>query len=371
MLQYKTHESPAWEPQIRESGIPKLPVCVRPMSHEAFLSWLMRLASRLGVSIDTLARRGFRVDEHLIESSWWNRPDPWLLARISDQSGVDVASLRRMTTAQWAPVYRDDEANERFTGRRFAARPPARRGRRFVVCGECLDADVIPYLRRSWMLGWMAVCPRHRTLLMVRCGRCRYKLRAAPFHVEACFAPRNCTECGAELGAGSELPGLPSVVRLQEKLLNGKYYGSTEFEGIGRLEWSETVALVDILIGTYWTGTTQEERARIYRQFERENEALSAEESSAYECRYGALVFLAWLTDGWPVSAGAAVGKQLLGRWFTCKTDRISHHLSTTRIDPCQVNVERIDRSIRGRLFELLAADRIVSRRRFAERPPL
>jgi len=325
----------------------------------------------LGVSVDILACRGFGADNRLIDTSWWSRPDPWLLARISDHSGIDLTALRRMTTAKWAPVYRDDEAHERFTGRRFVAPPPQRRGRRFAVCGECLAADAIPYWRQSWMLGWMAVCPRHRTLLMVRCGRCREKLRAAPFDSEAYFAPRACTECRAELGAGSELPGIPSVVRLQERLLHGKYHGSTEFEGIGRLSWSETVAFIDVLIGTYWTGTTHDERARIYRAYERENQALSAEENSPYECRYGALAFLAWLTDGWPASAGAAVGKWLLARWFTRKTDRISHHLSARRIDPCQANVDLIDRSIRGRLFELLEADGRPSRRRFTERAPL
>ena len=32
-----------------------------------------------------------------------------------------------------------------------------------------------PYLRRLWLLGWIGVCPRHRTQLIGECPGCRFR----------------------------------------------------------------------------------------------------------------------------------------------------------------------------------------------------
>jgi hypothetical protein len=62
-------------------------------------------------------------------------------------------------------VIQDDESHERLSGLRFADHP-LRHLHHLAVCTRCLAEDARPYLRLPWMIGWMAVCPRHQTRLL-------------------------------------------------------------------------------------------------------------------------------------------------------------------------------------------------------------
>src|SRR5487761_1061846 len=121
VLQFESIED-ALRPAPKPVKSPPLPLYVEPAAEEALLSWLLRLATRLGVSFHVLARQAFGVDDRFGHTRWWNRPHPWTLARIAERTGVSVARLRSMTFVGLESAYRDDEAPARFAGRRYDSR---------------------------------------------------------------------------------------------------------------------------------------------------------------------------------------------------------------------------------------------------------
>ena len=105
----------------------------------------------------------------------------------------------------------------------------------------------------------------------------------------------------------------PSVTRLQGTLLKGKRHGATTLPGIGTLSWSETVALIDLLLGVYWRVLDYDDQESIRTQHEKSDLAPSLADR-AYDTRYGSLQFLAWLFEGWPHGAGTCIARELLAR---------------------------------------------------------
>jgi hypothetical protein len=322
VLQFEAIEATAVRPASRPTRRPPLPLHVEPAPEEALFSWLLRLATRLGVSLHVLARESFGIDDRSGRTHWWCRPHPWVLARISERTGVGVARLRRMTFEGFEPVYRDDEASARFAGRRYDTIAPQWRAYRFAVCGQCLEADAKPYLRTPWLIGWMALCPHHGTILIERCKACHASLRVAPFATAASFSPTTCTRCAESLLGGCYSPAHPSVARMQAALLRGKCEGITELDGLGRLTWKEMVALADVLIGMVWTGLTLAEQEQIFLSYTSDPLNEPRGEDGIYDRRHGSLQFLAWLTEGWPDGPGAKVGQSMLIRWMTADGNR-------------------------------------------------
>lgn len=47
----------------------------------------------------------------------------------------------------------------------------------YAACHECLKPDSAAYIRVSWTIGWLAICPHHGLILTTRCEHCRAKLR--------------------------------------------------------------------------------------------------------------------------------------------------------------------------------------------------
>ncbi len=277
--------------------MPPLPIYVQPAcAEEALQSWLLRLATCFKMSLHTLVSETFGIEDRAGVSRWWCRPDPWLLARISQRTGLHIAHVRRMTFGHLEPAYRDDEAGARFAGRWFHGTP---RGRfdGFAACGLCLEGDIEPWLRTSWLIGWMALCPRHGTILVTQCAACCAPLRLAPFDSPAPFSPSICSRCGTSL------------------FLKGKERGFVDLPGIGQLTWKETIALADVLVGMVWTDTTLAERDQIFGQFIRPSPSKMRKEVDVFHARHDSLSFLAWLLQGWPNSPGARVARDMLARW--------------------------------------------------------
>lgn len=329
----------------------RLPLYVEPAPDEALLSWLLRLATRLGVSLQVLAREAFGIDEDA-RSQWWRRPAPSALERITDRTGISIERLRGMTLATWQPVYRDDEASERFSHRRFTVSAPDWRAFRYVVCHQCLKADATPYLRLSWTIGWMAVCPRHGIVMTARCERCLGKLRIPRAAWNVPFSPLECTGCADELRFVDCIAD-PPVIRLQDTLLRGKCDGLTEIKRLGQFSWEEVIALADVLIGMFWTDLTFDEQHRLYGQFKEDINAHSLEHPSI---RYTDLAFFAWLTGGWPAGAGAEVGRDMLARWASGKPNHIFRHLGQNWAGPWDPGTHDMGMQIVARLRELLEA---------------
>jgi TniQ len=335
---------------------PSLPLHVEPASDEALLSWLLRLASRLGVSLHVLASQSFGIDDRSGHTRWWCRPHPWVLARISERTGVSVLRLRRMTFEGLEPAYRDDEASARFAGRRYDAGAAEHPAHRFAACGSCLEGDEKPYLRTSWLIGWMAVCPHHGTILIERCKACGASLRVAPFTVTASFSAAICTRCGWSLLDGRYAPAHPAVARMQTELLRGKRSGVLELEGLGRLTWPEMVALADVLIGMVWTDLTLAEQEEIFLLYISDPLTRSAAQDAIYDCRHGSLQFLAWLTSGWTESVGVKIGRSMLMRWLAADRNRLCRHLRAPSADPWNAGPSNFEPPIRRRLQALADA---------------
>jgi hypothetical protein len=145
----------------------------------------------------------------------------------------------------------------------------------------------------------------------------------------------------------------PNVVKLHAALLLGKQDGALEFDGIGRLSWPETVALADVLLGTFWTAVKYPERQMILRKKESDLGVEVTSDGRLYGSRYRGLSLLAWLLDGWPRSPGPRIAIDLLGRWSEAKRSRISGHLHLNWSDPYDPGPYELDPKIRMRLWIL------------------
>jgi hypothetical protein len=336
-----------------------LPIFLSPLADEAMLSWLLRLAARLRVSVHAVARQTFGIDDPQGRSQWWCRPDPQTVVRISERTGLSIDQVREMTLLRWSPAYRDDEANIRFSGRRFETNPLGGHLLRLVLCGECLEADTDPYLRLSWMLGWLAVCPYHHRILIARCPKCRTRVRHAPLRRATAFTPHLCMRCGVDLLGGIYTPAHPYVIRLQAAMFAAKCEGTAQLPGFGRLSWQEMVALADVILGTFWNEAPIEERQQVYWRVSRDMQLDGLAEGSSHDSRYGSLALLAWFLERWPHGPGSEVGIDLLSRWSSAKRNRVSVHLGVPDWnDPWNPGPNDIEPAIQARLREFLESAR-------------
>jgi hypothetical protein len=325
---------------------------VEPQVDEVLLSWLLRLATRLQVSQHALVRAGFWIDDRREQAQWWRRPPPQMLSRLSTRTGISTERLRAMTFERWS-LYRDDEANERFSVQRLQSHARQSRGFRFALCEQCLDAQAEPHLHMLWAIGWVALCPQHATILTARCQKCSAKLRIGRPSSTARFSPQACVQCGNDLRYNLPQPAHPSVIRLQRALLEAKQEGQADFAGIGRLSWREVVALADVLIGMFWTDTTPVERQEMHAHFKKE---CDLSETQPVNPRYGDLAFFAWLTEDWPHGARTQIAMDMLTRWLSNKPNRIFRHLGVDWSQPWNPGTHDIPEDIRQRFRQLLEA---------------
>jgi hypothetical protein len=156
-----------------------------------------------------------------------------------------------MTLRGWALPARDDEEPDQFAARRVMQGPPARTNERMAVCPACLAEDAAPYVRRLWALGWIAICPRHSTVLATICPTCSAQLPVPNLTSTAPFLPGRRGRCGALL-RGKHVAH-PFARRLQTRLLVGKRRGWTILPGAGRVDWPLAVHVVDGLARAVWS----------------------------------------------------------------------------------------------------------------------
>lgn len=172
----------------------------------------------------------------------------------------------------------------------------------------------VPYLRSLWHLGWLAVCPIHGTVLLIRCEKCHCGIRVPQLSVCAPFSPTTCNRCGESLLGQPYRTALPEVVRLQDALLKGKHEDTTEIAGLGTFTWQELVTLADVILGSLWTATLFEERESILLRYQFETIEPPRSETRLYDCRHDSLLFFAWLMTGglsalWRASVGRCFGE--------------------------------------------------------------
>ena len=279
------------------AAVSQRPVHVRPAAEEALVSWLWRLATRLGVSMSTLSRMliGAKVTG---EALAWCRPGESVLQQIAARTGTDIEQLRVMTFHALSPSVRDDEVNDRFCGRRFM-----RSGRespfraRISVCPTCLREG--PYLRWSWMLGWISVCSRHGTVLLSHCPRCAQRLSLPSSEAHRLTAIDRCASCKADLSAAPESRAAVEVVNLEEAMLLGKRRGLIELPALGAIGWLMATAMMDVLLTLVRVGTTLAYQEHLYGRIARDFHS-SLGEVRHWSARYGSSLTLAWLLKDWP-----------------------------------------------------------------------
>jgi transposase len=214
-----------------------------------------------------------------------------------------------MTFWPWQSAIRDDEATERLNARRFTG-PASKQPLpcRIVVCPQCLTEDTQPYLRLTWMLGWISICPRHMAILVSQCSTCGATLGFPVFASKAAFMPRQCKRCNVDLACMSVRHADKRAMQVQEALLAGKRMGSVELPGIAAMDWPLAVAAMDILLGMIWSNTRRRMRERLYARINRDFGLEPQTGSGYWTHRYGSLVLLAWLFDRWPRNLHVAFG---------------------------------------------------------------
>ena len=282
---------------------PRLPARVTPLPDEALASWLLRFAGPFGISPVTLLLGDGEADLAR-DAEWWRKPDPILVAAIARGTGVSGNRIRSLSFADWPDDGRADALPERFSQQRYMVERPARQTRRFGVCPDCLAEDEAPYIRRAWTLGWLAACPRHRTLLVWTCPECGAKLRLPALTCRDHFAPDRCPRCAFRLARAQARAAPEPVIRFQRRILDGRPAGIIELPEVGLLAWPLAVALFDVLLGAVWIDTKPAARDRLFVRIAQD---LGAEPFGEMADPYQGLAVLTWMFEAWPRRVQAAL----------------------------------------------------------------
>jgi transposase len=239
------------------------------------------------------------MDPRRSREGWWQRPSTDVMQTISLLTGIAIEFVRAATFDGWAHSCRHDDASDRFAARHFRiARPDGRRMHRFVACPACLAGDVEPYVRKTWTLGWVAVCAVHRTVMLSVCPICRGMLRLPAHSSLRPFAPQTCSRCGAGFTNVHTRHAHEAAIRLQHALLDIKRLGAATLPGLGMVEWPMAMAAADVLLGTIWIGTEPYLRGKLLRRIA--NDLGLGQLRGGMADNYGGLLILAWLFDEWP-----------------------------------------------------------------------
>ncbi|WP_186403765.1 TniQ family protein [[Actinomadura] parvosata] len=162
----------------------RLALVVAPASGESFASWVDRMALRNGCPPWTVVEAlglDVSVASDVRSLAYGVLTTPEMCGAVEAATGVSSEVVRGMHLEVFDGSVLD------LAGVRVGDKGSVRRaeGREWVqffgsrVCPTCLAASggVWP---AWWKLGWAAVCPVHRTLLVDLCPRCRVAVRRGP-----------------------------------------------------------------------------------------------------------------------------------------------------------------------------------------------
>lgn len=278
-----------------------LPVYTAPIAGEALLSWLCRLAAMVEQSPLAFARQAFGIDS-TGNPEWWRRPTADQRSRLLAISGLAPKQLDEMTLDRWSTA-RNDENDRRFSPIRVLhPNLDGRAARSLFVCGACLTEDKTPYLRREWLIGWQAVCARHRTVLMRRCPHCDWKLISQWLRYKEPVDLRRCKRCGGLLAETKRTAAFDGAIELQEAMLKVKRRGSGEIPGLGIIQWETFTVIVDLVMRAVWGKPAFHNREMLLAGVARDfSLPLYEWRDIDWTGNYGALVLMAWMLMDWPV----------------------------------------------------------------------
>ncbi|MEW6453869.1 MAG: TniQ family protein [Pseudomonadota bacterium] len=277
-----------------------LPVYVEPAADEAMASWFYRLAVMLDLSPLNFIRQAFGIDSRR-DVEWWRRPHKDQIAVIGNKTGLESEHVASMTMRDWFSA-RDDERQGRFSAQRVLRRPARRAAERsMVVCPCCLRDDDKPYIRRHWMIGWLAVCPRHQCVLVSDCPSCSLDLRVGNLGGRERIVIGRCDYCGFTFDGASARPALATVTALQEQLLELKRDGIGTLAPLGPIDWPIFTTLADVIMSAIWVDTSDHAREALFARIIRDlgmkpDQRLRIK----WPANYGTLLILTWMFADWP-----------------------------------------------------------------------
>lgn len=314
-----------------------LPVCTEPMPEESLASWLSRLAERVGMSPLAFTRYAFGIDSRF-DVEWWRRASEEQIAVIGARTGIDAKRLRSMTMADWS-MARADERQRRLDAQRVRRRPAQQMpDNSMTVCSCCLEEDEQPYIRRQWMIGWLAVCPRHKCLLIRHCPVCSSYLRAGDLGRRDIVRVGHCYHCGARLGSADVPLPAEAVTELQDRLMRIKRNGAGELPGLGLIDWATFTAVADLVLTAMWVETKDYKREMVFGRIIRDlgmppDMRLPIE----WQSNYGTLLTLAWMFADWP-----------------SRLERTLYDLQSLSVENIVDRLLDMDEALRNRLLHLL-----------------
>ncbi len=268
----------------------------------------MRLSNRLALTPPDTAACVFALDTHR-RADWWRRPGACELAVIANKTGLAVERVRGMTLAGWAEA-RNDERHQRFGAPGFLrqrARPKALQP--LAMCGQCLASDDSSFVRTEWMIGWIAVCMKHRVVLTTHCPSCGAALTLPGLNTRRCVIIGRCGRCDRALDGSNAEPAPDAICQLQARLLAVKRDGAGNLPGIGCIAWATLVGLVDLVLTALWRPRARHARERLFARVVRDS-GLDPEERLRLDwpSNYGTMLILAWLLADWPGRMTEAMG---------------------------------------------------------------
>jgi len=270
------------------------------MPDEALVSWLCRLASKIGLSPLAFIRHAFGIDSHH-DAQWWRRPGAEQLARIAAGTGISLKQLGAMTLAGWFQA-RQDEQQERFSAQ-YALHSPERHATdRFIAaCLHCLAEGNVAYVRRDWMLGWQAACAHHQCRLVHRCPACRAELRLANLGSRDVIVMGRCRRCGTRWHQPDAPAVSPVVIGWQSQLLKLKRQGIAVLPSLGRIDWATFMVIADLVAAALWPGEVDHHREQLFERILRDLDMPASDRLLIeWSSNEGMLLTLAWLMADWP-----------------------------------------------------------------------
>jgi TniQ len=279
-----------------------LPPLAPPIEGEALPAWLHRFAEPLELSPGVLMFDEIDAKQ-LANPSWWRQPPLALLERLAARSGAPLGTLQSMTFSAWNADPATDDVTGRFArGRVHQLGRRAIPTRRHGVCPRCIAGDEMPFVRKEWTLGWVAVCEKHSLVLNTSCSECRSVFILPPLRSPGYgwLMGERC-RCGAVIADEPAIVAHPLAVRLQSALRTGRSADSFDWLGLGSLAWTTAVALIDLILGIAWIGSRPELRRLCFARIEYE---LGLTSRLSRHC-YDGLLIAAWVLEQWPGRAAS------------------------------------------------------------------
>lgn len=181
-------------------------------------------------------------------------------------------------------------------------------------------------------MGWVGVCPRHRSRLTGECPTCRCPIRLRGLNTKTPLDPLACPKCGGGFASLRGERAHDRSVELQSLLVAGKEAGTLVLPSVGEVEWATMMAVADMLLGMIWTGVTAEHREQFFNRIARDLDLSAGDRLSlSLTSNYGSLLMLTWLTADLPHRLPTAIGilKSVRFRGLLGRHDDIDDDMTT------------------------------------------